>query len=185
MKFAVMILLFVMFVAFDPLAATAASDAPCLDRLFEFEVEDQFKDDRTAADLLGRVSVVVWADRDAREFTDSWREAIESGLGDAIAAGDVQVRAWAHTKGAPFFVKGRVRGSFSEDRERWAFLDWDGLFRERYEPTDGEVNVFLFDRDGCLVERTTGKNAGVEEEARQIVERVEALIAGESAVEKR
>ncbi len=135
----------------------AAVELPCDERLPAFELEDQFEDERTQDDVLGTVSVLIWADRDAREWSDDWRAMLTAALRGQVEGGLVQIRAWAHTKGAPFFVKGRIRGSFPEDPARWAVLDWDGVFEEHFEPREEHVTVFVFDREGCLVARETGR----------------------------
>ncbi len=134
-----------------------AGELPCDERLPEFELEDQFENDRTQDDVLGTVSVLIWADRDGREWSGDWREMLTAALRGQVEGGLVQIRDWAHTKGAPFFVKGRIRGSFPEETERWAVLDWDGVFEEHFEPREEHVTVFVFDREGCLVARESGQ----------------------------
>jgi len=154
-----------------PIAAGAgAVELPCEERLPEFELEDQFEDERTQDDVLGTVSVLIWADRDAREWSDDWRDMLTAALRGQVEGDLVQIRGWAHTKGAPFFVKGRIRGSFPEEPERWAVLDWDGVFEEHFEPREEHVTVFVFDREGCLVARESGQ----EVEARSVAMLVDA-----------
>ena len=148
----------------------AAVELPCDERLPEFELEDQFEDERTHDDVLGTVSVLIWADRDGREWSGEWREMITAALRGQVEGGLVQIRGWAHTKGAPFFVKGRIRGSFPEEPARWAVLDWDGVFEEHFEPREEHVTVFVFDREGCLVARATGQ----EVDARRVAELADA-----------
>ena len=131
--------------------------APGETRLFTFEVEDQFENDHTHRELLGTISVLVWADRKASEWSGDWGEMLSEALQGQIAAGDVQVRGWAHTRGAPFFIKGRIRKNFPKDPEHWSFLDWGGDFESEYETEEDHVNVFVFDREGCLVARESGQ----------------------------
>lgn len=138
-------------------SSSAGAQPPCDETLFEFEVEDQFQDERTHRDLLGTVSLIVWADRKATEWSGAWGSMLSDALEGQIAGGLVQVRGWAHTRGAPFFIKGRIRGKFPKEPASWAFLDWGGDFRERYEPEEDHVTVYVFDRQGCLVATEMGQ----------------------------
>lgn len=155
----------------------AALAGPCEVSLFEFDAEDQFEDDRTHEDLLGTVSVLVWADRKASEWSGDWGEMLADALQGQIAAGDVQVRGWAHTRGAPFFIKGRIRRNFSEDRASWSILDWGGDFEREYDPREDHVNVFVFDREGCLVTTATGQEIDPRVVARLARAAQEVLVA--------
>ena len=136
---------------------TLVFDLPCSDRLFEFRVEDQFESVRTHADVLGTVTVLVWADRDANEWTTAWIDMLDAALRGQVEGGLVGIRRWAHTRGAPFFVKGRIRRSFPEAPEGWVFVDWKGRFAERYAPREEHVNAYVFDREGCLVAHESGR----------------------------
>lgn len=160
------------------LASTAAAD-PCDVSLFEFEVEDQFENEHTHRELLGTISVLVWADREASDWSGEWSDMLSEALRGQIAAGDVQVRGWAHTRGAPFFVKGRIRRSFPDDPEHWTFLDWSGDFKGAYETEEHHVNVFVFDREGCLVARETGQEVDPQVLAR-IVRAAQDVLVEES-----
>lgn len=135
--------------------ATAASAQP--ERLVPFAIEDQFKETHSEAKLSGGVTVLVWCDRASRDMSDSWVESLEASFARGVPAGTWQVRHVAHTKGAPFFVKGKIRGSFSRDPDRWALLDWKGLFRETYAPPDEQVTVLMFGPDGKLLARHSGR----------------------------
>lgn len=141
-----------------------ASD--CAVRLFDFEIQDQFEREHTQDELLGQVAVIVWSDRKAFDWSDGWDAMLREALQGQIEGGMVEVRRWAHTKGAPFFVKGRIRRSFPEERSRWALLDWDGELRKRFDPPEDHVTVYVFDREGCLVAQETGEEVDAEAVAR-------------------
>lgn len=123
--------------------------------LIDFHIEDQFQKEHTREEILGAPSLLVWADRKGKEYIDAWDDA----LIDALDGRAVQWRAIAHVKGVPGWIpglKGRIRGSFSDDPARWALLDWDGEFAEAYHPTEDQVTVFVFDAEGCLRVRVSG-----------------------------
>ena len=157
-------------------AETAAETPPCDVLLFDATVEDQFESDRSTAELHDTIAVVVWSDRKASEWAASWAELLADGLRGQIEGDLVELRAWAHTKGAPFFVKGRIRGSFPEQRAAWAFLDWDGRWKEHYDPREDHVTAYVFDRAGCLVARETGTEADAAAVARLVRAAQEILI---------
>jgi len=138
--------------------ATAASAQP--DRLVPFSVEDQFKESHSEIELAGGVAALVWCDRASREMSDSWVDSLEVSFARGMPAGTWQIRQVAHTKGAPFFVKGKIRGSFSRDPDRWVLLDWKGFFRETYAPPDEQVTVLMFGSDGNLLARRSGWEVG-------------------------
>lgn len=154
---------------------------PCDQPLLEVEVEDQFQRERATKALLGTVSVIVWADRGASDWSGTWSEMLSDGLQGQIGSGLVQVRGWAHTKGAPFFVKGRIRRSFPDDPAAWTYLDWDGMWKEHYEPREDHVTVYVFDRAGCLVARETGTAVDAAAVARVVRAAQEVLIRDHEA----
>ena len=121
--------------------------------------------------------MLVWADRKASEWSPQWGTTLAEALRGQIGAGDVQVRGWAHTRGAPFFVKGRIRKNFPQDPVRWAFVDWSGDFAKHYKTTEGHVNVFVFDREGCLVAREVGQELDADAVARLARAAQDVLVA--------
>lgn len=138
------------------LLAPVASVAGCIE-LIEFRIEDQFQQEHTEQELLGAPVLLTWADRKGNEYTDAWALA----LGEAFEGREIEHRAIAHVEGVPGWIpglKGRIRGSFSEDPERWALLDWEGRFAAAYHPTEDQVTVFVFDAEGCLRARVSGRD---------------------------
>ena len=135
---------------------SAATETGCIE-LIEFRIEDQFEREHTREEILGAPVVLSWADRDGHDFVDEWEDA----LVEALDGRTVEHRAIAHVKGVPGWIpglKGRIRGSFSEDPARWALLDWEGAFADAYEPTEGQVTVFVFDASGCLRTRVSAQH---------------------------
>lgn len=129
--------------------------APCAvwaqaDRLVPFSIEDQFKQVHTASELAGQAVALVWYDRSSRDAGAVWADSLTAVFARSLPTDRWQVRLAAHTKGAPFFVKGKIRGSFSKDPERWALLDWKGTLREAYDPPPDRVTVMVFTPDGRL-----------------------------------
>ncbi len=120
----------------------------------EFEIRDQFERLHTDRDLAGRVVVVVASGRKGREANSAWGAALRSELAGLIADQRLVVLPVADVRGVPGFLKGRVRGGFSEAPERWVLLDWDGVFGEAFQ-LDGDVtSVLVFASDGALLART-------------------------------
>ena len=128
--------------------------ADCIE-LIEFEIEDQFKEKHTRDEILGHTTLFIWADRKGSEYTEAWGAALK----EALEGYDVKDFALAHVKGVPGWIpglKGKIRGSFPEDPDKWALLDWGGKFAKAYSPTEDMVNVMVFSADGCYLGRVAG-----------------------------
>lgn len=115
--------------------------------LIDFRLEDQFERSWSDEDFAGRVVVVLAGDRGGAEFSEAWGQALHervlgTELEDRLAAVPV-----ALVDGVPFFLKGTVRGYFSDDTERWVLLDWDGVFEEHYALVEGHANLLVFAPD--------------------------------------
>lgn len=123
--------------------------------LFEFEIEDQFETPHTQAEVLGAVTILVWADREGSDFLEIWGAALDSVYGESA----VVRRGVAHVEGVPGWIpglKGKIRGSFSREPEQWTLMDWKGRFAAAYRPTPGTVNLLVLDAQGCLQGRVSG-----------------------------
>ncbi len=136
-----------------------AGDQPreLADRLIDFEIKDQHDRTHTHAELAGRVAVLMWIDRKAGDWRDQWHAALKTALQPQLDAGQADVRIVAHVKGAPFFIKGSIKGAFRDDVSDWVLMDWKGRFDEAYAPTADHVNVMLFAADGALAGTWTGQ----------------------------
>jgi len=143
-------------VALVLVAGTAAAETNA-GRLIPFSIEDQFKETHTEAEFAGGTVALVWGDRKSRDDAAVWADSLTAAFSRRLPSGSWQVRRVVHTKGAPFFVKGKIRGSFPRDPAAWALLDWKGVFRQAYQPEKNHVTVFLFAADGALVARRTGQ----------------------------
>lgn len=135
-------------------AALAGAEDASAPLLIEFEIEDQLKAKHSHLEFADQVSVFLWADRDgSKEHMDRWKAALEEELAQEIEEQTLQLRGVAHVKGAPFFVKGKIRKRFGEDPERWTLLDWKGVFAENYDFGESHLVVLVFDREGALRHR--------------------------------
>ena len=135
------------------LAARPAGGEPVAtpaDTLIAFTCLDQFDRAHTDAELRDRVAVLLWADRAGNDHRRRWQRLLARELREEIATGTVAMRDVAHARGVPGFVKGMVKGSFSDDRQEWALLDWEGVFADAYAPTEGHLNVLVFAAGGAL-----------------------------------
>lgn len=119
--------------------------------LAAFELEDQFGRRWTESDVAGRPGIFVVADREGSRWAEVWGEALSDSLQVSIDRGEVALMAVAHAAGVPFFMKGMVRGSLSDDPDAWVMIDWDGHFAGRYPFTAGRANLLVFSATGDLV----------------------------------
>jgi hypothetical protein len=121
--------------------------------LIDFELQDQFERSWRDEDFSGRVTVVLGADRGGADYSEGWGEALHRRLEDTAWGDGVAVVPVALVTGVPFFMKGAVRGSLSDEPERWVLLDWDGVFAERYTLVEDHANLLVFDPDGTFLRR--------------------------------
>lgn len=127
------------------------------DRLIEFELEDQFQETHRDEDFAGKVVVLVGSDRGGSGFNAPWGQALHEALQGHPHRDQVVFLPVADTRGAPFFLKGYIRGKFPEDPERWTLLDWKGRLAQAYAFHPDHCNIVVFDHEGYRVERLHGR----------------------------
>ncbi len=129
----------------------AADQPPELD----FALADQFGTIHTDEDCGEAVVVLLGGDRKGSAYIDRWGSALQRAYGPDLAAGAVCSVGFAHLKGAPFFVKKRIVASFPKDPEAWTLLDWKGEIAKKWGAEKDAANLYVFDRGGGLVYRTS------------------------------
>ncbi|MFH1843030.1 MAG: hypothetical protein ABIF77_07455 [bacterium] len=129
--------------------ATAGSSA---DALIPFKLKDQFERLHTDARYRRSVLVVTWGDRDAKDYLVPWRTALEDSLAPEIQSYRLRTLGVAHTKGVPFFIKGKLKGVFREQYGWPILLDWDGDFARAFACTEKTCNLLVFDEKGAFVQ---------------------------------
>jgi hypothetical protein len=126
-------------------------------QLIDYELEDQFEVVHANAEVRERVVVVIAAGRKGREHTAAWGDVVRARLSDWLRADEVAVVPVADLRGVPGFLKGRIRGRFPEEPQRWVLMDWGGRFAEAYELDEESVSLLLFASDGALVTRMSAR----------------------------
>ena len=133
--------LFLALAAAAPLAAQAPATLPA------FQVEDQFKRKHTEQEWAGAPGVFLVTNREGRTSLMRWYQAF---LGSAPAG--TRVAMAADTKGAPFFVKGAIRGSMPKDTLLPILIDYSGKLARPLRGTDTLAAVY-YGADGRLIAR--------------------------------
>ena len=151
--------------------ATVAAPA----ELIEFKVEDQFKKNHTREEVAGKVFVIVGSDRGGSVYNGAWSAAIDAGVRDLKVSDRVVSVGLADLRGLPFFLKGMIRGKFSENSKGWSIMDWKGIFPKAYEFEKDVSNILVFGPEGRLLHRTSGQEADPAE-IRTILEKIEAAL---------
>jgi len=124
---------------------------PTADSLIPFKLKDQFETLHTDARYRRAVLVVTWGDRDAKDYLVPWRTVLEDSLTTEIQSYRLRTLGVAHTKGVPFFIRGKLKGVFRE-QYRWPILlDWDGDFAKAFACTEKSCNLLVFDVEGSFV----------------------------------
>jgi hypothetical protein len=110
--------------------------------MIDFEIADQFDRPHSAADMRGKVVLLVGSDRKGSRYQGAWVQALRA---EAVPIVEV-----ADLRGVPFFIKGSVKRKFPEDRSQWVLMDWKGTFAKSYGFERDACTILLFDRNGVL-----------------------------------
>ena len=119
--------------------------------LIGFQIADQFDRVHRDTEVRGDVLLVVGADKEGSRHQGQWVAALQAVAADHAAREPVRIIEVADLRGVPFFVKGRVKGSFPSDRRQWVLMDWKGVFARTYLFEADKCNILVFDRAGKLV----------------------------------
>ena len=130
--------------------AAAATD------LIPFRLKDQHDRLQTDARYRGAPLLVLWADRRGADVMDAWAPLLADSLAGPVAGYRLRLLEVAHGKGAPFFVKGKIKGKYRDEQRGPVLMDWSGEFAAAYGPSADRCNVWLFDDAGRLVAGWTG-----------------------------
>ncbi|HPF69931.1 MAG TPA: hypothetical protein PLQ13_04595 [Candidatus Krumholzibacteria bacterium] len=133
------------------LVLAAAGAAAADPSLIAFRLKDQHDRLHTDARYRGAPLLVLWGDRKGADVMRAWAPALADSFAAEIAGYRLRLVQVAHGKGAPFFVKGKIKGSFRDPDTGPVLMDWDGVFAAAYAPEEDRVNAWLFDRDATLV----------------------------------
>ena len=155
-----------------PLAATET--APPL----EFELEDQYRVVHRSSEYSGEVVLLIGSGRKGAEFNGLWGKAIHETVADHPRYDRLSDLPYANLRAVPFFLKGTVRGKFSEDSRHWVLMDWKGEIAETYGFDSASANILVFGPDGSLALQHAGTDvddASVEEIATAIRALLDAL----------
>jgi hypothetical protein len=116
--------------------------------LISFQIEDQFGVAHTEKEFLGQVVLVIGSNRGGSKYSRQWGPALRAGM-DSLGFGDeVLSLPVANVSSVPGFMKGMVRKKFPKEKEKWALVDWKGLFAKSYGFQKGACNLLVFDREG-------------------------------------
>lgn len=127
-----------------------ATDAP-RDELITFRVKDQFDALHTDARYRRIPLLALWGDRTGSAFMNDWNSILCDSLVGELCGYRLRTVQVAHVKGAPFFVKGKVKGVIRDRGKAPVLMDWGGEFRKAYACREDHCNLLLFDRESQLV----------------------------------
>lgn len=142
-----LILLAVGMVSALPAASDSASELEPLP-LIEFRIKDQFDKLHTNGSLNNMVVVIISGDRKGHEIMKDWSPVLRDSLAIEIQSYRVRIVDHAHAKGAPFFVKGMIKKSFTKKNKDYVLLDWKGVFDKAYDLTEDRLTIVIFDTGG-------------------------------------
>jgi hypothetical protein len=113
-----------------------------------FTIIDQLDVEHTDVEFRDQVTVFLGGDRKGTAYTREWWEALVPAVAGEARTQMVQ---FAHLKGVPSFIRGKVKNSFPKDPSAWVLLDWKGFFARTYGFQKKSLNIYVFDDLGRLV----------------------------------
>ena len=125
--------------------------------LISFKLEDQFGNEYTENDFLGRISLLIGSDKEGSQYNRLWASAIYDSLEEWGKTELVIMIPIADLRGVPFFLKGFVKRKFPKQRDNWVILDWKGRFPKSYDFVAHQTNLLVFDQKGNLIYFTHGE----------------------------
>lgn len=148
--------------------------------LIEFELKDQFDRVYRSSDYEGKVFYLIGSDRVGSKFAGSWSQAIADALKEegGWTPGSVAMVELADLRGVPFFIKGMVKGKFSQEESQWVLMDWKGTFPKAYDFSPDSSNILVFAADGRLAHQAQGREVD-QEVLDGVVRKLRELLAGD------
>ena len=126
-------------------------------------LSDQYDHPFQLSDLRGSVVVLMVGDRTGSNFTDAWARALRARYKPEDYPQLKRVSV-ANLASVPGFMHGFVkRKFFSKDPAHPAspvLLDWQGAIAHDYGFRENVANVYVFDREGIVQYKGSGKGAG-------------------------
>jgi len=116
--------------------------------LITFRIKDQFGKLHTSGYFQNSVAILVSGDRKGSDFIKEWSPVLADSLAAEVKSFRVKFIPHAHLEGAPFFMKGSIKGKFSQAPDDWVLMDWSGEFNQAYELAEDHCSILVFDRDG-------------------------------------
>ncbi len=116
--------------------------------LITFMIKDQFGKLHTSGYFRNSVVILVSGDRKGSSFIKEWSPVLADSLAAEVKSFRVKFIPHAHLGGAPFFMKGTIKGKFSKAPDDWVLMDWGGEFHKAYELAEDHCNIVVFDQDG-------------------------------------
>jgi len=152
-----------------------AANAPH-DELITFRIKDQFDALHTDARYRWMPLLALWGDRAGSTYLNDWNTVVCDSLAGELRGYRLRKVQVAHVKGAPFFVKGKVKGVIRDRGKAPVLMDWAGEFSRAYACRGDHCNVLLFDRESRLVATwtATGVDAALLAEILAVARRVVA-----------
>lgn len=127
--------------------------------LIKFNLEDQYKQEYSHDQFLGKVLIVMGSDREGSQYNEAWGRMIHDSLQSFEVEDSVAFVAVANLEGVPRLLRGIVRRKFPKNGHRSILLDWEGEFAGAYQYQGGCTNIQLFNREGEMRHQFFGKEA--------------------------
>jgi len=116
-----------------------------------FELTDQHGQRHHCRFPKTNLSFVTVADRKGSKQVESWVQHVRQRYGTQI-----DIEGVADVSSVPRPLRGLVTGKFKKATDHPVMLDWTGAVCRQFAYRRGQVNVFVLDRQGHILNRWAG-----------------------------
>ena len=117
-----------------------------------FELRDQFEVLHKVSFPRTNLLVLTIADKQGHEQVDGWVQPLKEHF-----AGRIAIAGIADVRGVPGLWRGSIREKFQKLRTHPVMMDWDGQVIKLLPVEKHRANVYLINRDGVVLFRTSGE----------------------------
>jgi len=148
-------------------AAVASPNLVCV----SFELRDQFEILHKVSFPRTNLLVLTIADKQGNHQVDGWVMPLKERFGERIAIAGI-----ADVRGVPGLWHVSIREKFQKLRTHPVMMDWDGHVIKLLPVEKHRTNVYLINRDGIVIFRTSGEaNAASQQTLLAAIQRANAL----------
>ena len=142
---------------FQPITIFADSNIMIGDNIPDFVLEGAYRKQYSLEQMKGRMIILVMGPKKTEENNNKWIEMLQQ---EFPKSESTEIFSIMDTRGIPFFIsEDFVRGKVQEMQEEQSvtlLMDWDQKVNELLGADKGQTDIFVFSRDGVLLNHEVG-----------------------------